>query len=63
MLLSDKTVAGICAGEVTLVFRRWRRPAAKGGGTQMTQGDIVGIHSGEVVTDDQDSILGTQKLD
>ncbi len=49
MLIKDEVVEKIRAGEITILFRRWSRPGAKAGGTQMTQGGVVGIDSVEVV--------------
>ncbi|MDI1242948.1 MAG: hypothetical protein PSX80_13620 [bacterium] len=49
MLIKDEVVEKIRAGEITVLFRRWSRPGAKAGGTQMTQGGVVGIDSVEVV--------------
>lgn len=49
MLIKDDVVNGIRAGEITVLFRRWSRPGAKSGGTQMTQGGVVGIYAVDVV--------------
>lgn len=49
MLIKDETIDAIKAGNVTVLFRRWSRPGAKAGGTQMTQGGVVGIDSVDVV--------------
>ena len=53
MLIKDEVLKLIKTGEVTVLFRRWSRPGAKAGGTQMTQGGVVGIDSVEVVTEDE----------
>ena len=34
-----------------MLFRRWSRPGAKAGGSQMTQGGVIGVDSVEVVTE------------
>src|SRR5262245_8703783 len=52
MLIKDDVIAKIKSGEITGLFRRWSRPGAKAGGTQMTQGGVIGIDSVEVVTED-----------
>jgi len=52
MLIKDEVLKKIKIGEVTVLFRRWSRPGAKAGGTQMTQGGVVGIDSVEVVAED-----------
>ena len=52
MLIKDEVLKKIKIGEVTGLFRRWSRPGAKAGGTQMTQGGVVGIDSVEVVAED-----------
>ena len=45
MLLSLETLRGIEAGEVTLAFRRWRRPTVKAGGTLRTRAGVLAIES------------------
>jgi hypothetical protein len=52
MLIKDEVVEKIRSGEITVLFRRWSRPGAKAGGTQMTQGGNVGIDTVEIVTED-----------
>ena len=49
MLIKDEVIEKIKSGEITVLFRRWSRPGAKSGGTQMTQGGVIGIDSVEVV--------------
>jgi hypothetical protein len=53
MLIKDDVIEKIKAGEITLLFRRWSRPGAKAGGSQMTQGGVIGIDTVEVVTEDE----------
>lgn len=53
MLIKDDVIEKIKSGEITVMFRRWSRPGAKAGGTQMTQGGVVGIDAVEVVTEDE----------
>ena len=43
MLINDETIAGIKEGRITVLFRRWKSPGAKAGGSQMTQGGVIGI--------------------
>jgi hypothetical protein len=52
MLIKDDVIEKIKAGKVTILFRRWSRPGAKAGGTQMAQSGLVGIDTVEVVTED-----------
>jgi len=52
MLIKDEIIEEIKAGKITVLFRRWSRPGAKAGGTQMTQGGVIGIDSVEVVSED-----------
>ena len=52
MLIKDDTIEKIKSGEITILFRRWKRPGAKSGGTQMTQGGVIAIDSVEVVSED-----------
>jgi hypothetical protein len=49
MLIKDEVLTKIISGEITVLFRRWSRPGAKAGGTQMTQAGVVGIDSVEIV--------------
>ena len=49
MLIKDDVVEKIRTGDITVLFRRWSRPGAKAGGTQMTQGGVVGIDSVAIV--------------
>lgn len=51
MLIKDEVVEKIRTGDVTVLFRRWSRPGAKAGGTQMTQGGVVGVDTVEVVSE------------
>ena len=53
MLIKDDVIEKIKSGEITVLFRRWSRPGAKAGGSQMTQGGVIGIDSVEVVTEDE----------
>ena len=60
MLIKDEVVEKIKAGAITILFRRWSRPGAKAGGTQMTQGGVVGIDTVAIVDEsditDEDAI-------
>ena len=53
MLIKDDVIEKIKSGEITVLFRRWSRPGAKAGGSQMTQGGVIGIDTVEVVTEDE----------
>ena len=53
MLLKNKTIEGIKAGKISLIFRRWKRAGVKKGGTQMTQLGVVGIDDVKVINEDQ----------
>ena len=53
MLIKDDVIEKIKSGEITILFRRWSRPGAKAGGSQMTQGGMIGIDTVEVVTEDE----------
>jgi hypothetical protein len=52
MLFRQETLQGIQAGEVTLAFRRWRRPTVKAGGTLRTRAGVLAIESVERVGED-----------
>lgn len=43
MLLRNDTLKGIKSGAITLVFRRWKRPTVKTGGTLKTRQGVVAI--------------------
>ena len=53
MLIKDEILDQIKAGGITLLFRRWKRPSAKAGGTQMTQLGVVGIDAVDVVAENE----------
>ncbi len=51
MLLPNVIAQGIVAGTVTRVYRRWDRPRAKPGGSQVTKFGVVGIDSVREIPD------------
>lgn len=53
MLIKDEVIEKIKIGEITVLFRRWSRPGAKAGGTQMTQGGVIGVDAVDVITEDE----------
>src|SRR6476646_3570142 len=53
MLLKNKIIEGIQSGKITLIFRRWKKPGVKKGGTQMTQKGVVGIDDIRAVAENQ----------
>lgn len=53
MLIKNKILDEIKAGNISLIFRRWKRAGVKAGGTQMTQRGVLGIDSVAVVTEKQ----------
>ena len=53
VLIKDDVIEKIKAGEITILFRRWSRPGAKAGGTQMTQGGVIGIDSVDIVSENE----------
>ena len=52
MLFKLETLRGISAGEVTLAFRRWRRPTVRAGGTLRTRAGVLAIESVEPIEED-----------
>jgi 3-deoxy-7-phosphoheptulonate synthase len=52
MLFKRETLARIRSGEVTLAFRRWRRPNVKAGGTLRTPLGVLAIDSVERIEED-----------
>ena len=61
MLLKNKLIDQIKAGNVTLIFRRWKKPGVKAGGTQMTQLGVIGIDTVDIVTEKQISDLDARE--
>jgi len=53
MLIKNKVLDEIKAGNISLIFRRWKKPGVKAGGTQMTQLGVLGIDSVKIVTEKQ----------
>jgi hypothetical protein len=49
MLFRQVDLAAIAAGEITVAFRRWKRPMAKAGGTQTTPVGVLAFDSVERV--------------
>ena len=49
MLLDRETLSRIAQGQVTLAFRRWRRPTVRAGGTLLTSAGQLEIGSVDVV--------------
>jgi hypothetical protein len=49
MLLNQEALRGIARGEITLAFRRWRRPTVKAGGTLRTRVGVLAIESVEQI--------------
>jgi hypothetical protein len=50
MLIKNSVLERIRAGEVSLIFRRWKKCGVKAGGTQMTQLGVVGIDAVDIVS-------------
>jgi hypothetical protein len=53
MLFNQKALRGIAAGDVTLAFRRWRRPTVKAGGRLRTRVGVLAIESVEEIDPDE----------
>jgi hypothetical protein len=49
MLIKNVILEKIILGEITLIFRRWKKCGVKAGGTQMTQMGVLGIDSVDIV--------------
>jgi hypothetical protein len=52
MLFRQDVLRRIGEGDVTLAFRRWRRPTVRAGGTLRSRAGVLAIESVEVVDDD-----------
>ena len=53
MLVKTAILEQIRSGKITLIFRRWKKPGVKAGGTQLTQLGVLAIDSIDVVTERQ----------
>jgi hypothetical protein len=53
VLFRQDVLRRIGEGEVTLAFRRWRRPSVKAGGTLRTRAGVLAIDSVEVVEENE----------
>jgi hypothetical protein len=49
MLLKNEVLEKIMAGEISVVFRRWKRPTVKTGGTLVTRAGLLSIESVEEI--------------
>lgn len=49
MLLKQKVLDGIAAGTISLVFRRWKRPTVRPGGTLRTAVGVLAIEAVEPI--------------
>jgi hypothetical protein len=54
MLLNNKTLDAIIAGEISVVFRVWKRPTVKAGGTLKTRKGVLAIERVDQI--DRDSV-------
>lgn len=61
MLFRKGFLEGIRTGDVTLAFRRWRRPTVQGGGTLLTPVGQLGIKSIEPVSLNQISVADARR--
>ena len=50
MLLDNPTLEGIVRGKIRVVFRTWRKPTVKTGGTLRTRGGVLAIESVEQIS-------------
>src|SRR5262249_8727825 len=66
MLFKSEDLEGILAGDVTLAFRRWRRPTVKAGGTLRIPGHVLAIEAVDVIepsaVSDRDTQLSPTEL-
>jgi hypothetical protein len=53
MLFTYRDLRRIAAGEITLAFRRWRRPTVKTGGTLRTRAGVLAIESVDEIEPEQ----------
>lgn len=67
MLIPKATLDAICEGQVTLAFRRWRRPTVRSGGTLRTLVGVLAVGAVEAVdpaelTEEQARLAGYADL-
>lgn len=60
MLLRSDVLEKIKAGEISLVFRKWRKAGVKAGGTQLTQAGLIGIDSVDIIEEQDISAQDAQ---
>src|SRR5439155_9166367 len=53
MLIKNNVIDQIKAGQITLIFRRWKKPGVKAGGTQLTQRGVLAVDAIVVVSENQ----------
>lgn len=51
MLIKTAVLDEIKAGRISLIFRRWKKPGVKAGGTQLTQSGLLAIDAVDIVTE------------
>lgn len=61
MLFRKEVLEGIRRGDVTLAFRRWRRPSVRAGGTLLTPVGQIKIKSVEPVSPNQITVEEAQR--
>jgi hypothetical protein len=61
MLFNLRALDGIAAGEIDIAFRRWKKPAAKAGGTQRTRAGVIAIDSVERTSKDRISAADVRR--
>lgn len=61
MLIKNNVLERIRNGEITLIFRRWKRAGVKAGGTQMTQLGVLCIDSIDIVSEGKISAADVRK--
>jgi hypothetical protein len=53
MLIKTAILEQIKNGNISIIFRRWKKPGVKAGGTQMTQIGVLAIDSVDVLSEEQ----------
>lgn len=53
MLIKNAILEKIIVGEITLIFRCWKRASVRAGGTQMTQKGVLGIDAVDVIAENR----------
>jgi hypothetical protein len=61
VLLDNSTLLGIVAGRISVVFRTWRRPTVKAGGTLRTRQGVLAIEAVDAISADDVTVQDIER--